>query len=148
MFRAIDGVSHAHRRCFTPSQTLRPSPHPPIPPQPTLWTTANKNTHLLKDLGDDSSENDGEGKDVGSGSDGEGKYAGEKAGEEDQEKPKPLDPFQTFAEKEKQDEFLGELMAQVDTLFKILKCLLPPFSNVWVLVLNAPRPPSRLKHAE
>ena len=129
-----DGVSHPHRRCFTPS-------HPPITPQPTLWTTANKNTHLLKDLGDDSSENDGEGNDVGSESDGE-------AGGEDQEKPKPLDPFQTFAEKEKQDEFLGALMAQVDTLFEFLKCLLPPFSNVWVLVLNAPRPPSRLKHAE
>ena len=82
---------------------------------------------------------------MGSESDGEGKYAGEEAGEEDQEKPKPLDPFQTFAEKEKQDEFLGALMAQVDTLFEFLKCLLPPFSNVWVLVLNASRPSSRLK---
>ena len=85
-----------------------------------------KTKNFFKDAGDASSESDGE--------------AGQEAGEGNQEEEKPLDPFQTFASKEKQDEFLGSLMVSSRLLI-----FFPRLSDVWVLVLNASRPPPRLK---
>ena len=85
-----------------------------------------KTKNFFKDAGDASSESDGE--------------AGQEAGEGNQEEEKPLDPFQSFASKENQDGFLGSLMVSSRLLI-----FFPRLSDVWVLVLNASRPSSRLK---
>ena len=84
-----------------------------------------KSKNFFEDAGDASSESDGE---------------ADEAGEGHQEEEKPLDPFETFASKEQQDEFLGSLMVSSRLLI-----FFPRLSDVWVLVLNASRPSSRLK---